>query len=248
MKKIFLACIFIYLIIPGYSQTQVEKGFELQEVLKIAEMYKNVPNLSFTINYSYADSAHSSDTLEKMTGLSRVSDGRYYTSLDSAEYIQGYQYNLAVFHKDSAIVVNDRQDYADLMKLPLLDSVFHSAYVDSMKIVATDDVPINTLYVYLSPSSPYSGYYLVYFRNSYRINNIFFKMKNAPIGEDSTGIKTGTALVNINLSAYSTASVPQDSFWEDKFIYKEAGEIKRKPAYATYQLLDNTTTKATTPN
>jgi hypothetical protein len=241
MKKIVLIGLLICLTIPGYlnAQLQVEKGFEFQEIVKIAEMYKNAPNLSFTIDYNYADSLHPDSTLEHLAGSCKMSDSRYYTNLDSAEYIQGYQYNVAVFYRDSAIIVNDRQEYADLMKLPVLDSVFNGAYVDSMKIVAIDTAS-NTLYLYLSPSSPYSKYYLIYSPLNYRILGIGFYIKNAPIGE-----AIGTAKVSISFSNYSTNPIPQDTFWEDKFIYRQSGEVRLKPTYASYQLLDNTTIKPT---
>ncbi|MBO9572414.1 MAG: hypothetical protein J7497_09430 [Chitinophagaceae bacterium] len=247
MKKLVSISILIPLVLPFYSlsQTRVEKGFELHEVMKIAEMYKNVPNLSFTVNYKYTDSIRVDSVLEQLTGYSKISDGRYYSFLDSSEFIQGYQYNILVFHRDSAVIVNNRQEYPDLMKLPILDSIFQSAYVDSMKIIATDDVPINTLYLYLSPSSPYANYVLVYDRNNYRIQFIHFYIRNAPV-ED--GVTSGTGAVTVTFSAYSTAAVDQEKFWEDKFIYKQAGEIHLKPAYAGYQLLDNTTIKTNLPN
>lgn len=246
MKNLVSISFLISLILPYhlFAQTRVETGFELHEVIKIAEMYKNAPNLSFTVNYKYTDSVRVDSVLEEMTGYSKISDGRYYSFLDSSEFVQGYQYNVLVFHRDSAVVVNNRQEYPDLMKLPILDSIFQSAYVDSMKIYATDDVPINTLQLYLSPSSPYANYILVYDRNSYRIQNVHFYVRNAPT-ED--GVTSGTGAVTLTFSSYSTSLVDQEKFWEDRFIYKQGGEVHLKPAYSGYQLLDNTTIKTTLP-
>jgi hypothetical protein len=246
MKRILLICISVCTtLLPylSYSQTQVESGFEIQEVLKIAEMYKNVPNLSFNIDYKYTDSVNVDSTLEHLTGYSKISEGRYYTFLDSTEYIQGFQYNLSVFHRDSAIMVNNRQEYSDIMKFPVLDSLFNSAYVDSMKVFSINETT-NTLYLYLSPASPYGDYTLTYDKTNYRIKKIQFFIRHVPTDE---GVTSGTAVMTISMTDFTTNAISQDTFWEDKFIYKQGGELLLKPMYSGYQLLDNTTIKTTLP-
>jgi hypothetical protein len=245
MKKICFVVALVCIVTFSHAQHLAHQGFEIQEIIKIAETYRNAPNLSYNVDYYYYDSAHADSALEHLTGYSKISDGRYYTFLDSTEYIQGYQYNVMVSHRDSTIAVDNRQEYMDLTRLPLLDSIFQSQYVDSLKVYETDDVPTNSLLVYLSPQSQYSGYLMVYNRLSYTVQSVAFYIKDVP--RNDTTYSTMTGLMRMVFSGYSTNAVTQDVFWEDKFIYKQEGEIRLKPAYASYQLFDNTTIKPTLP-
>src|ERR1700694_3864092 len=111
---------------------QVEKGFELLQLVRIAEMYKAVPNLSFSVNYTYADSTHQDSLLEQLSGSSKMSAGRYWMMLDSVESVQGSQYNLVVYHQDSTIAINARREYGNQLRLPFLDSMFRNNNLDSL--------------------------------------------------------------------------------------------------------------------
>jgi hypothetical protein len=240
MKKTILVSLFVCLVsaLTGHAQTQIAKGAEQVEILKIAEMYRNAPNLAFNFTYTYADSAHADSVLETSTGFCKISDGRYYTyTSDSTEYIQGYQYSVVVSHNDSSVVVNNRQEYGDFVKgIPVIDTLLYNQYVDSIKVFTYDDVPTNDFVIYFSANAPYSKYILTYDRTSFRITNILFYIKNA---ETDDGIIT--ARINFSMSSYSTSTISQDLFLEDKFIYKQGGQLHLKPGYTGYQLLDYTT-------
>ena len=238
MKKIIGIGFFICMFLPFKGNSQTTAGFEQLEILKIVEMYKNAPNLSFSFTVSYADSAHADSIISSSTGSCKMSDGRYYTSAaDGTEYIQGYQYGLVISPNDSTVTVYNRQEYGDMIKgIPVLDTLFFNQYVDSMKVVSYDDVPTNDLVIYFNASAPYSKYILTYDHTSYQITNIIFYMKSI---DPNDSIATGR--INFSLTSYSTAPISQDVFWEDKYIYKQGGTLHLKPTYSNYQLIDNTT-------
>jgi hypothetical protein len=241
MRTTILGLVLSIITINATAQ-QVKKGFEIMELIKLAEVYKETPFLSFDFSYTYADSASPSTILEQLNGSTKISSGRYWTFLDSIEFVQGYQYNLAVYYKDSNIVVNDRQDYGDLFKLPLMDSIFRAANVDSMRLDVIAGTPTYREFtVYFDPSAPFRLYKLRYDPSNFRIQSIKYYIKDVPI--ETGAITTGTALVELSVSNYSSSSFDLNVFQEDKFIYKSNGELFEKPAYSSFKLFSNITTK-----
>src|SRR5437868_3403606 len=180
MRIIIVSIFFLefFLQFKSYGQ-QVEKGFELVELMKIAETYKNIDNLSFSINYTYADSARPTTYLEQLSGTSKLSNGKYWSLLDSIEYLQGYQYNLTVYYSDSTVVVADKQEYGNMMKAPILDSAYTLNFVDSLKINEFDD-STRLVSVFFKTGTPYVRYKLYYDKYQFLIRKMEFYAKNIP--------------------------------------------------------------------
>ena len=218
------------------AQQQV-KGFELTEIVKLAEAYRNAPNLSFDLSYTYADSANPTTILEQMSGSTKISGGKYWSKLDSVEFVQGGRYRLAVYHEDSTVVAADRAAYDDFLRLPFLDSAFRQANVDSMK-VTTVSGPLWRLQIYFNPSSGFSKFVLEYDKNTYRTTKIEYYVKNSPV--DNTGTAIGTAVITLTVSNYSLLPVDPLIFNEEKYIYKSNGVLVMKPTYAHFTLVNNT--------
>src|SRR3982750_3152057 len=107
--KSLLTAVFACLIfIKGKSQ-QVENDFELLQILKIGEVYRNTPNLNYSMTYTYADSSLPGTILETMTGSCKLREGKFWRILDSVEFVQGQQFNVVIYHQDSTIVINDKK-------------------------------------------------------------------------------------------------------------------------------------------
>ena len=236
MKQKFI--IFLVMGVIAFAKAgaqQVEKGFEMMEVLKIADTYKQAGSLSFDMYYTYTDSAHLGSVLESMNGSTKISNGRYWTKMDSAvESLQGYQYNITLYYQDSTIVLGDRQDMNKVLSMPMLDTMFQQSDVDSLKITEYDD-STRKLTVFFGSYSAYRQYTMLYDKNSYLIRSINYNIRNTAEGATAT-----TGLITLTLSDYSFGPVDESVFREDKYVYKQNGQYFTKPGYTNFQLQVNT--------
>jgi hypothetical protein len=223
----------------GFSKThaQVETDFELLQIVKVAEIYRQAPNLSFSAAYRYADSSLPDSILEHVDGLYKMSTGRYWIVLDSTEQLQGSLYNLTVYHEDSAISINKRQEYAEKLRLPFMDSAFRNSNVSSLSITEYDD-STRKLTVYFKPGSNFSQYEMKYDKYKFYMRNMTYYLRN--VMNDGTGVTSGTAVITVAFSNYSTAAIDQSVFNEEKFIYKSGGQFHVQPAYSNFSLIVNT--------
>jgi hypothetical protein len=221
-----------------YSQ-QVENGFELHELVKIGETYKNAINLSFDMSYAYSDSASPSSPLESLSGTYKIRNGKYWTMIDSIEFIQGQQFDIAVYYGDSTIVVNEQRDYGDILKIPALDTAFQKANIDSIQIIEYND-STRLLTLFFNKDASYSLYKLQYDKTKYLIRKLEYYIRNMP---DESGDSTITGLIALNLSNYSEQSVDPSLFQEDRIIYKASGELLPQVGFTNFKVYNNTITK-----
>jgi len=202
----------------------------LQDIVKLAETYRNIPNLNFSIDYIFADSTNPGTPLETMSGQVKVSSGKSWTFIDSVEIIQGNQYGLTIYHYDSMMIVNDKKMYEDIMRLPILDSVFRQANVDSVAFADADT--LRTLTLFFKPNSQYSKYVLVYHKLKFRLKEASFYIRD--------GIAQGTtAVFKVAISNYDeTTPIDASIFNEWKYIHKTSGSFQAHPPYAHFTVIN----------
>lgn len=217
----------------GISQ-EIPKGFEITEIVKMAEAYRQVPNISFDIYFTYADSAHDDVVLEELKGSYKIHNGNYWGMLDSIEYLQGNQYNLAIFHKDSTITINNRQEYTAVFQIPLLDSVFRESSVSGMQVVRIND-STRSLKILFKPEAYYRSYEIQYDLNTFLIRKVKYYLKDSESGDDPNS--SGIVCVAFTFSNYSTESVGEAYFDESKFIRRYGDQIIAQPAFEGFKLI-----------
>lgn len=234
--KIFALLIFSLLLAGKSGAQQVEKNAELGEVIRIVAAAQDIPFLSFQLTTIIEDSLNSpayysqKDTIK---GIYKQSDGRYWAMMDSIEYVQGFNYNLALFHSEKLISVAKPSQAHPGMQLSLLDSTFQAAHVKSMTITQLDSV--NRLFkIEFTSESPYSNYEMRYNMNTYQVNTVTYYIKNGYTRENET---TSTAKITTTLFNYSTAPFDRDVFREEKYVYKSAAGMAARAAYEGYQII-----------
>jgi hypothetical protein len=235
MKKLFVFIISATLLAPHSSKAQQTKhGFEILELVKIAENYRLQPDLSFSFTTTLSDSVHLDSVAQTLNGQYKMHNGLYWLFLDSVEYIQGNQFYITVDHRDSVITVNNKRPYTNILSVPLLDSLFREANIDTMSSAA--DGSSRLISIKFNSSSPYSKYDLFYDADSLFISTISYYIRE--YSNDSTEkISSGTAKIITLFSSYSRASVDPSYFDESKFIYRSGDKIYRKPAYEDFKML-----------
>lgn len=235
MKKLKITGIVLFMLfsMKGFSQ-EVPKGFEVTELVKIAEVYQSPPHLSYHLSVTYADSAQPNNILEEVQGMYKIREGKYWFMLDSIEFLQGDQYNLAVYHPDSTIMVNKLQEPTSPLQLPLMDSFFHAASVASIAVTRVND-STRLLKILFKPEAYYRSYEMQYDLNTFLIRKIKYYLMDAEALEEPNS--SGVVCVALDFSNYSTAAVNEDYFNETKFIHRQGGQLVVQPAFAGYQLI-----------
>lgn len=213
----------------------VIKGFEYGEIKNITEAYRQAPNLGFDVQYSFADSARQDSITDVLYARYKMKDGKYWAMIDSTEIIQGHHYLVAIYHYDSVIAVSNAQKYADIMQLPVMDSLFRVQNIDSMQVTGLND-SLRMLQMYFNPLSQYTGFQITYDKNSYRVHSIRYFIRQ-PVDDDNP--QSTVSMVRLDFSNYSAGVIDDDYFREDKFIYKELDTFYTKSPYDHYQLMIN---------
>lgn len=228
----------------------VIKGFEAGEIINIAEVYRQAPNLSFDVDFTYADSATSDSIIDELTGSCKISNGRYYTIIDSTELVQGPKYNIAVFYYDSVIAISTPHQYSNLLQLPFLDSMFRKANIDSMTVLQLNDTT-RRLRMYFNTTSKFSSYMVDYDQNSYVMDSVTYRTKGPYYGSGGPGGPGGdpdqlfvpatvASVFTIKFSNYSKQVIDGSYFMENKYIYTQNGQFFVQPQYSGFQLMVNT--------
>lgn len=210
----------------------VEEGFELQELIRMAEVYHSTPHLSFDMQITYSDSASYPAPLEQLNGQYKLQEGRFWMVLDSMEMVQGPNYHLAVYHDAKTILVSPRQPtYFNLLQLPVLDSLFYENMVDSMSVTNLTD-STRKFEMHFKSTSPYSYYEIIYNFQTYMITSVHYHQP----GDEET---EGYVEITVEFSNYSTAPVNDQYLQESKFIFRDGNEFYVQPAYTGYSVTVN---------
>jgi hypothetical protein len=236
--KIILNCVMICVVLLStklHAQS-VPKGLEVMEIIKIGEAYRNASDLSFNINITYSDSATPTLITEQIAGTYKIHSGKYWGMMDSIEFIQGGQFNLAIYHSDSVIVITDRQEYTAVLQLPLMDSLFREANIEDMSVKDIDD-STRMLHILFNPQSPYHSYQLKYDIATNHIKQVKYYLTEMAL---ETPGASGVACVAMNFSNYSENVISDSEFKESKYVYRFADEIKLQPAFEGFRLMMNT--------
>lgn len=229
---VLLACLFsLELQAQG-----VIKGFEYAEIINISQAYSHASSLSFDMQINYADSARQDSIIEQIPASYKIQGGMYWAMLDSTEMIQASGYNVSVLHRDSVIIISNPQSSSNMMQLPIMDSLFRVQNVDSMNVTQIND-STRSLHLYFNPASYYRGYIFNYDLNTYLIHSITYFIKT-PAYDDGSG--SGTSMVQVLFSNYSTRPVDNSYFQQSKFIYNQGGKFIAVPPYTNFRLMVNT--------
>ncbi len=234
--KNFAFCLFCFFLIIKAEAQQIEKNEELGEVMRIIGSAQSLPFLSFQFTTIVEDSASDAIlSLQKDTinGIYKLHQERYWAMFDSVEYIQGFNYNLAIYHDEKLIAVGKPSFNIPALQLPVLDSSFQQAHVKNMSITQVS-TGRREFKIEFYDESPYSGYEMQYNENTYGVYSITYYIKNGYVREDET---TSTAKITTTIFNYNTTEFSADYFLEEKYIYKGTNGFNTRPAYTGYQII-----------
>ncbi|OJZ00008.1 MAG: hypothetical protein BGP13_04335 [Sphingobacteriales bacterium 40-81] len=223
---------------PVRSQSVIP-GAEIMEVAQLAETYRSAADLSFNVQIRYTDSVTVDSIVEQTTAIYKLHGGLFYTYIDSNEIIQGNKYCIKVSHPDSVITIRNRQDYPDVLNMPVADTLYWSTFAESISVTAVSD-SVRSIKIKFRPGAEYSSYEIKYNFIEYRIIEIkCYRPVSVAGGEDAELFPSGKALLKFTFSGYSTAPLAGTWFSEDKYIFLQAGQFTARPPYTGYFIENN---------
>jgi hypothetical protein len=227
----YLLVLLCWMSTSSFGQA-VPPGTEIQELVKIADVYANIPNLSFDLKYTYADSLTWHDHTDSMTAACKISYGRSIVTNSQMDVLNGAEYNVYVDKEDSIIMVNRRHDYESIFQLPLLDSVFREAHVLGMSISITDDSTW-TFRVTFKPDSYYSFYEMQYNPGNGYIRYVNYHTRNE--AGDHNIPADHVICSYLYMTNYSDVSVDPVLFNENRYFYLLNGAVYLQTAWLAFQ-------------
>jgi hypothetical protein len=227
--RFFLIALLFVNSLSSYAQP-VPVGTELQELVKITQIYENVPSLSFVVITSLR---HESTPLDTTVATCKLSYGRTLLWAEDFEFLKGDQYDVYVDREDTTMFAMPRRGDETILKAPLLDSTFRAAHVDSMWITTNND-SIWLFNVRFKPESIYTLYEIEYNSRTGLINNLFYKVKNL---NDVYGLLIDDIItVDVYMTSYSDAELDPTLFNEHRYFYRLNGSLFLQPEWEDYKL------------
>lgn len=230
--KFYVVAAFLIKSISSLGQS-VPAGTELQELVRIGDLYTNTPNLSFSIKVSYADSIAQETILDSTVYTYNLSYGKTYLTNNEMEMLEGGQYSVYVDKEDSLIIVAQGQPNKTVFQIPVMDSVFRNAHISGM---STQDINDTTrkLFMYFNPGSIYRAYNMLYNPQTGIVKSVTYFVNN----EDNTfDLPAGHILcIRIELNNYSDTVMDALLFNENRYFYILNGSMYLQPAWQGYLL------------
>ncbi|MET0637785.1 MAG: hypothetical protein ABWZ25_17275 [Chitinophagaceae bacterium] len=214
----------------AFSQPFVP-GDETHELQRISKMYGRQNSLSFDITWQYRDTISQILPDEQMSAHYRLSEGRYHARFDSLEIIQGFNYNLVVYHDMKIIVLSKPQVLSKAMfQVSVLDTLFQQNLLSAMTVTIKPDSS-RVLNIRYGPGEKFE-YQVFYKPSTYRIDSVKYA---APDPNSDSGVQYIVA----RYGNYSTAAIDESCFMEGKFVYNDGSRFFLKPGFSTYELTVN---------
>lgn len=229
--KYYLVVLLLCKGVFSFSQA-VPRGTELQELLKITEVYKNAPSLSFDLKYTFADSLTWTDLTDSMFASCKLGYGKSFISNSDFESLSGFEYNVTVDKEDSFIYAMRRSSEESILQAPLMDPVFRKAHVDSMRVDVINDSTWQFL-AFFKTESFYSYYEMNYDPGTGFIKRINYHGRNDPGAHDIPADHIVCA--TIYLTNYSEATIDPVTFNESRYFYKLNGTLYLQTAWQDFQ-------------
>lgn len=231
-RKLYIAGLFIMISLrPFCQQVPPPPGAELQELVRIAEVYTNVQNLSFNIFITYADSLTWQDIIDSALFDCKLSKGKALLTNDEMELLRGKQNTVYVDKIDSLMVVAPKSLDQEIFQAPLLDSTFRNAHVAGMAITVVDSF-LWRFKVTFKPGSRFLTYDMDYDPTDGLIYSINFHVIT-PAGDHE--VPEGHVICQtIYMGGYSEDPIDPVLFNEARFFYRLNGVLYPQPDWAGY--------------
>lgn len=236
MKRILFFFLVAFRLMPAAAQPPaVPPGTELQELVRIMDVYGGISNLSFDMKITYADSLTWEDIIDSTMYECKISHGKTFLTNEEVETLYGREYYVYVDKVDSFVIATPIGAEQSIFQAPFLDSTFRANHVDYFSTYDIDD-STRVFLVFFKPESNFLTYYMIYDSNTGLIKVINFHARNEIEAYDIPSDHIVCATVY--MENYSVAPLDPTIFNENRYIYRLNGSLYLQAAWDDFELMN----------
>lgn len=244
MKKIMLFVLGCGLLLCKSQQVLAQAADSLNpywELTKLNVVIADTGKLSFDVNYTMEQSDSSGITRDTLTGNYKLWGQKYYAMLDSNEYIQDGNYNVAVDHDGKVMILSGPKEvFPTILQMNIMEPQFLENYVD--KITVADTNRFRKICIEFKDNAPYKTYLLYYDTATYFVSCVKLKIRGQIRTVDQFGSYAPEpnyyTLIKVDFTNYQENAFSGSVFDTSKFFTQVNGVYTVKPAYADYEIFD----------
>lgn len=249
IKKITKPAIIILVLtggifVNGHSQ-ESERENVISELNGISEKYRTVKNLSFDINYRYANVQQPGAYLDSLSGSFRINGKNYWYVLDNTEAIGDSQYLIMLFKEDKIMYLTKPSSFT-LMQNPL--SLIDSYLVNKPGIkysISTQkkekkielDFGDNGKYRRIEYEIDLASGFMTKMTCVVRASEMYDESVKSQVEDASVYVQVEAVFKN-----YRQNDFPEGLFNTAKYFKKDGEEYIALPPYETYKVFLGTNT------
>ena len=204
----------------------------MQEITNIQLATEAYDNQAFTISIISTDGS----AIDTTNGSFAIEAGNYRSTFDSVEQVQNNFINLEIHNDGKVFVVSRPVSFSkQFFKGNVDEAAFQRMNVNSLSVSPSGSnkkLSFNFL-----PESDFQQYEVTYDPASYRVSDVFIKLKTVDsAGNYSSAVFATTHIILQNFHAITAGSVSYDT---SPYIFISAGNVLNvQPAYNDYQIIN----------
>lgn len=232
------------IIANGYGQ-ELDREKVITELKAISERYRSVKNLSFDINYRYANDLQPGAFLDSLSGSFRISGKNYWYVLDNTEAIGDSQYLIMLFKEDKIMYLT-KPSSLTLMQNPLslIDSylvnkpdIKYSISSQKKEKKISLDFGDNGKYRRIEYSIDMASGFMTKMTCVVRASEMYDESVKSQVDDASVYVQVEAVFKNYRENAFT-----EGLFNTAKYFKKDGEEYIALPPYETYKVFLGTNT------
>ncbi|PSL46713.1 hypothetical protein CLV51_103694 [Chitinophaga niastensis] len=240
----WICCCFLSLVcsipLKGQSVENMDKAIEILD--KVSKSY-GAGELSFDLNYTYANEHQPGVLLDSLHGSMQLSQGNYRSAIGNTILLKNSHYNIAVFKEDKLIHVSKPMlsDSLDASPLGMIAASIRQAGIKTCQITRKGD--ITQIHFTFPPDNVYKYMEIKLDNKNWHINQLQFVIKSSMLSESGQVAGEGYeayALVKASFYHYKTGHTDPAIFNENQFFTRKADTLIPAPAYEDYEVFIGT--------
>lgn len=220
----------------GQSVENLDKAIEM--LGKVSKTYDS-GQVSFDINYTYANESQPQILLDSLNGNIILAEGNCFSQLRNTIFLTNRRYSIAVFKEDKLMHVSRpvSKDSMDITPMQIITTSIRQAGVKSC--VITDKKEEAQIRFTFSSETAYKYMEIVLDTRNWRIQQLRYVVKSElalEASEQPGGIYEPYALVKAIFNHYRTDDADPAVFDERQFFTRTPTALVPVPAYEDYEV------------
>ncbi|MGN8038219.1 hypothetical protein ACTJJ0_24230 [Chitinophaga sp. 22321] len=236
MKWFISSFLCLFCTLSGSTQS-VENMDKAVEMLEKASKAYDSGQVSFLINYTYANEQAPTVLLDSLSGEVMMSGRNYFSRMRNTTFLMNQHYSVAVFNDDKLIHVSRpvNRDSIGVTPMQMVSGAIRQAGIKSCAVSSKGDTA-RIRFTFSAATYKYMEIQLD--TRNWRIHQLQFVVKSdaAPGEGESYNTNTGYALVKASFHHYSNKEIDPVVFDERQFFSRTATSLIPATAYQDYEV------------